>query len=48
MVMRFGMSELGPVTLEQETRNPYETSDLSDEMSAKVDEQVKKDPGCRL
>ena len=42
MVMRFGMSELGPVTLEQETRNPYETSDLSDEMSAKVDEQVKK------
>lgn len=42
MVMRFGMSELGPVTLEQEARSPFESSELSDEMSAKVDEQVKK------
>ncbi|HVZ58600.1 MAG TPA: ATP-dependent zinc metalloprotease FtsH [Patescibacteria group bacterium] len=42
MVMKFGMSELGPITFDQEPRSPYEQPELSQEMSAKIDEQVKK------
>jgi cell division protease FtsH len=42
MVTQFGMSDLGPVTLEQSQRSMYEAKDISDEMSAKIDDQVKK------
>ncbi|HSA83943.1 MAG TPA: cell division protein FtsH, partial [Patescibacteria group bacterium] len=41
MVTRFGMSELGPVTYDQE-RSIYEQSELSPEMAAKIDQEVKK------
>ncbi len=41
MVAQFGMSELGPMTMEQEHRTMYEPKEISDEMSAKIDEQVK-------
>jgi cell division protease FtsH len=41
MVTRFGMSELGPINLDGE-RTIYEQSDLSPEMAAKIDAQVKK------
>lgn len=42
MVMKFGMSDLGPLTLEIEKSSPYEDSELSDEMRAKIDEEVSK------
>jgi len=42
MIMQFGMSELGPVNLDGEKRMMYEQSELSPEMAAKVDAQVKK------
>ncbi|MEN9407493.1 MAG: hypothetical protein RLZZ455_709 [Candidatus Parcubacteria bacterium] len=42
MVMQFGMSELGPINLEGEPRSPYEQSEISPEMAAKIDAQVKK------
>ncbi len=42
MVMRFGMSSLGPVTLEIQKETPYDTDSLSPEMQAKVDNEVKK------
>lgn len=42
MVVQFGMSELGPMTMEQEHRTMYEPKEVSDEMSAKIDEQVKR------
>lgn len=41
MVTKFGMSELGPVNLDNE-RSVYEQSDLSPEMAAKIDQEVKK------
>jgi cell division protease FtsH len=41
MVTKFGMSDLGPVNFGGE-RTIYEQSDLSQEMAAKIDEQVKK------
>lgn len=41
MVTRFGMSDLGPINLDGE-RNFYEQKDVSPEMAAKIDEQVKK------
>lgn len=41
MVTKFGMSELGPINLDGE-RTIYEQSDVSPEMAAKIDEQVKK------
>jgi len=41
MVTKFGMSELGPVTLGGE-HSIYEQSDLSPEMAAKIDVEVKK------
>lgn len=40
MVTRFGMSELGPVNLDGE-KTFYEQSEVSPEMSAKIDTQVK-------
>ena len=42
MVMKFGMSELGPITLDLERQSFYEQHDLSPEMQARVDAQVKK------
>ncbi|MBI2420953.1 MAG: ATP-dependent zinc metalloprotease FtsH [Candidatus Levybacteria bacterium] len=42
MVMKFGMSDLGPITLDLEKQSPYETSELSPEMQARVDAEVKK------
>ncbi|CAN5167347.1 ATP-dependent zinc metalloprotease FtsH [soil metagenome] len=42
MVMKFGMSDLGPQTLDLEPRSPYEQDELSDDMKAKVDEEVTK------
>lgn len=42
MVSQFGMSELGPVTLETPQRTMYEPKEISDEMAAKIDDQVKK------
>lgn len=41
MVTKFGMSELGPINFDGD-RTIYEQSDLSQEMAAKIDEQVKK------
>ena len=42
MVAQFGMSELGPINLDGEKRMMYEQSELSPEMAAKIDAQVKK------
>ncbi len=41
MVTRFGMSELGPINFNTE-RSMYEQSEVSPEMAAKIDDQVKK------
>lgn len=41
MVTKFGMSELGPVNLDLE-KSVYEQSEISPEMAAKIDAQVKK------
>ncbi len=41
MVTKFGMSDLGPINLDGE-RNFYEQSEVSPEMSAKIDSEVKK------
>ncbi len=41
MVTKFGMSDLGPVTYDNE-RSMYEQSELSPEMAAKIDQEVKK------
>lgn len=41
MVTKFGMSELGPVNLDTD-RNFYEPSEVSPDMAAKIDVQVKK------
>ncbi len=42
MVTKFGMSSLGPVTLEIQKESPYDTDQLSSDMAAKVDTEVKK------
>lgn len=42
MVVQFGMSDaLGPLNFDGERRNMYEQSEISDEMAAKIDEEVK-------
>jgi cell division protease FtsH len=41
MVVQFGMSELGPLNFDGERKNMYEQSEISDEMAARIDEQVK-------
>lgn len=41
MVTKFGMSDLGPVTYNSE-RSMYEQSEISPEMAAKIDQEVKK------
>jgi cell division protease FtsH len=42
MVVEYGMSDLGPINLDGERNNPYEQSQVSPEMAAKIDGQVKK------
>ncbi|OGH02841.1 MAG: cell division protein FtsH [Candidatus Levybacteria bacterium RIFCSPHIGHO2_01_FULL_37_17] len=43
MVVQYGMSELGPINLDGENRRmPYESANISPDMSAKIDKQVKK------
>ena len=42
MVVEFGMSELGPINLRPDPRNPYEQSELSQEMAGKIDAQIKQ------
>lgn len=41
MVTEYGMSELGPISLDSENKMPYEQSQVSEDMSAKIDAQVK-------
>lgn len=42
MVVEWGMSDLGPINLDNEQRGFYEQQQISQEMSAKVDEEVQK------
>lgn len=42
MVMKFGMSDLGPTTFSIQKENPFDADELSPEMQAKVDIEVKK------
>ena len=42
MVVEYGMSDLGPINLDGERRMPYEQAQVSPEMAAKIDGQVKK------
>ena len=42
MVMRFGMSRLGPVTLEIQKDSPFDTDQLSPDMQSQVDIEVKR------
>lgn len=42
MVIAFGMSELGPINLQGERKNFYEETNISPDMSAKIDTQIKK------
>lgn len=42
MVVEYGMSDLGPVNLDPEAKTPYDKPQLSPEMAAKIDGQVKK------
>ncbi len=42
MVVQWGMSDLGPLNLESDPKTLYEQSEISEEMAAKIDEQVKK------
>ncbi|HYM65045.1 MAG TPA: ATP-dependent zinc metalloprotease FtsH [Candidatus Sulfotelmatobacter sp.] len=49
MVVEYGMSELGPINLDGDNRNPYEKTSVSQDMASKIDIQVKKitDEGYR-
>ncbi|MBI2195634.1 MAG: ATP-dependent zinc metalloprotease FtsH [Candidatus Levybacteria bacterium] len=42
MVVEFGMSDLGPITFDEPERSFYESNSISDNMSSKIDAQVKK------
>lgn len=42
MVMKFGMSSLGPITLQIQKETPYDSNELSPEMLSRVDSEVKK------
>lgn len=42
MVVEYGMSDLGPVNLDPEAKTPYDKPQISPEMAAKIDGQVKK------
>lgn len=42
MVMRFGMSRLGPITLDVRKETPFDSDELSPDMQARVDIEVKR------
>ena len=42
MVVEYGMSDLGPINLDGEKKRYFEQSTVSQEMAAKIDEQVKR------
>jgi len=42
MVVEWGMSDLGPINLDGEKRTFYEQAQVSEDMSSKIDDQVKK------
>lgn len=43
MVTEYGMSDLGPISLDSgDPRNPYDQGNVSPDMAAKIDDQVKK------
>ena len=42
MVMKFGMSRLGPITLDVRKETPFDSDELSPEMQARVDTEVKR------
>ncbi len=42
MVVEYGMSDLGPINLDPEKHVPYEQANISPEMAAKIDRQIKK------
>jgi cell division protease FtsH len=42
MVVDYGMSDLGPINLDPEPKTPYESAQVSPDMSAKIDAEVKK------
>lgn len=42
MVVEYGMSDLGPINLDGEKRMYYEQTNISENMSGKIDEQIKK------
>ena len=42
MVVEYGMSELGPINLDPDSKFPYEQSTVSPDMASKIDGQVKK------
>lgn len=41
MVVEYGMSDLGPINLDPDSKFPYEQSSISPDMAAKIDAQVK-------
>lgn len=42
MVVEYGMSELGPINLDGERKRFYEQTNVSEDMAAKIDAEVKK------
>ncbi len=42
MVTKFGMSNLGPITLDLEKETPYDSNQISPEMQSKIDNEVKR------
>ena len=42
MVVEYGMSELGPINLDSDSKFPYEQTSISPDMASKIDGQVKK------
>ncbi|MBI4089214.1 MAG: ATP-dependent zinc metalloprotease FtsH [Candidatus Levybacteria bacterium] len=42
MVVEYGMSELGPINLDNEQRTIYDQKTISPAMASKIDEQIKK------
>src|ERR1035437_9414857 len=42
MVTEYGMSDLGPLNLASDPRTPYEQSTVSEDMSSKIDAQIKR------
>ena len=42
MVVEYGMSDLGPINLESDKNRYYDSPNVSEEMSAKIDKEVKR------